>query len=54
MNKILKWILIIIAVFVFLGILGQMAYQQNKPAAQQQEIADNNAQQTYEPVKETI
>lgn len=54
MNKILKWILIIFAVFVFLGILGQMAYQQNKPAAQQQEIADNNAQQTYEPVKETI
>ncbi len=53
MNKILKWTLIIFAVFVFLGILGQPSDQQTKPAEQQQEIVGTTVQQTSEPVKET-
>ncbi len=52
MNKMLKWILIIFAVFVFLGIIGQTPDQQNKPAEQQQENVDTTVQQTPEPAKE--
>lgn len=52
MNKIIKWILILFAVFVFLGILGQPSDQQTKPADQQQEIVDTTAEQISEPVKE--
>ncbi len=47
-----KWILILFAVFVFLGILGQPSDQQTKPADQQQEIVDTTAEQISEPVKE--
>ena len=53
MNKMIKWILIIFAVFVFLGIFGQPSDQQTKPAdPQQQEHINTTVQQTSEPVRE--
>ncbi len=53
MNKILKWILIIFAVFMLLGLLGQTSYQQNKSTdQQQQENVNTTIQQTSESVRE--
>lgn len=54
MNKILKWVLIIFAVFVFLGIFGQTSDQQTKPNDQkQQKNVNTTLQQASELVEET-
>ncbi|WP_367343846.1 lamin tail domain-containing protein [Methanomethylovorans sp.] len=52
MNKILKWTLIIFAVFVFFGVLEQSFDHQTKSVEQQQEPVSTIVQQTSGPVKE--